>query len=148
MKWVTRWRIKVNRAATAWLVRRFIDPQAEFLFVDPEKVAEVQARQGALGFDAPGARYPHKDDKGRCSFEMLVDEHCSQDGTLKEMARIVHAADFDELGLAPEAAGLVAISQGFPLVSRDDNETVEKAAFVYDALYESLRLRRGGKHSA
>jgi hypothetical protein len=148
VKWVTRRRIKVNRAATAWLVRRFIDQQAEFVFVDPEKVAEVQVQQGALGFDAPGARYPHKDDKGRCSFEMLVDEHRPQDETLKEMAKIVHAADFDESGLAPEAAGLVAISQGFPLVSKDDHDTVEKSGFLYDALYESLRLRRGAKHSA
>jgi hypothetical protein len=146
VKWVTRRRIKVNRAATAWLVRRFIDPHAEFLFVDPESVAQVQVREGAFGFDAPGARYPHQDAKGRCSFEMLVDEHRSEDVTLQEMAKIIHAADFDELGLAPEAAGLVAISHGFPLVSKDDHETVERAAFLYDALYESLKQRDKGGH--
>ena len=139
MKWVTRKRIQVNRAATAWLVRRFIDPQAEFLFVEPGEVAEVQAQQGAIGFDAPGARYPHKDEKGRCSFEDLVDEHCAGDAALKELARIVHGADLNEPGIAPESPGLLSISRGFPLVARDDYETVEKAAFLYDALYASLR---------
>ena len=142
VKWVTRKQIRINRAATAWLVRRFIDPQAEFIFVEPDRVAEVQEREGALGFDAPGARYPHKDERGRCSFEALVDEHCPGDGALQELARIVHAADFNELGLAPEAAGLVALSRGFPMVARDDQETVDKVAFLYDALYASLKQRR------
>jgi len=146
VKWVTRKQIRVNRAATAWLVRRFIDPDAEFFFVEPDRVAEVQAREGARGFDAPDARYPHKDEKGRCSFEMLVDEYCAEDATLKKLARIVHAADFNELALESEAAGLVAISRGFPMVAKDDHETVERAAFLYDALYESLRQsQRGGR---
>jgi hypothetical protein len=144
MKWVTRKRIQVNRAATAWLVRRFVDPQAEFLFVEPDKVAEVQAQQGALGFDAPGARYPHQDAEGRCSFEMLVDEHCAADPALKALARIVHGADLDEPTIAPECLGLLAISCGFPLVAKDDHETVDKTAFLYDALYASLNRRRGG----
>jgi len=144
VKWVTRKRIQVNRAATAWLVRRFIDPQAEFLFVEPEKVAKVQAQQGAIGFDAPGARYPHQDEKGRCSFEGLVDEHCADDAALKELARIVHGADLNEPEIAPESPGLLSISRGFPLVAKDDDETVEKAAFLYDALYASLRRRQGG----
>ena len=69
MRWVTRREIRVNRAATAWLVRRFVDPEAEFLFVAPEEVARVERETGAIGFDAPGARYPHKDASGRCSFE-------------------------------------------------------------------------------
>jgi hypothetical protein len=76
MKWVTPKRIRVNRTATPWLIRRFIDPQAEFLFVEPEQVARVQEQLGAKGFDAPSATYPHKDARGRCSFEALVDEHC------------------------------------------------------------------------
>ncbi len=145
MKWVTRKRIQVNRAATAWLVRRFIDPQAEFLFVEPDKVAEVQEREGALGFDAPGARYPHKDDKGRCSFEALVDERCPDDAALKELARIIHGADLGEPDAAPECAGLLAISRGFPLIAKDDHETVEKTAFLYDALYTALKQRQGGE---
>jgi hypothetical protein len=145
LKWVTRKRIQVNRAATAWLVRRFVDPQAEFLFVEPDKVAGLQVQQGALGFDAPGARYPHQDQQGRCSFEMLVDEHCATDPALKELARIVHGADLDAPETPPESLGLLAISRGFPLVARDDTETVEKVTFLYDALYASLKQRQGGE---
>jgi hypothetical protein len=140
MQWVTRSQIRVNRAATAWLIRRFIDSDAVFVFVEPNEVADVQRRTGAIGFDAPSARYPHKDDRGRCSFEALVEEHRPDDHALREMARIVHSADFKEgLPAVPEAAGLLAISQGFPLVARDDLETVERASFLYDALYAFLQ---------
>jgi len=142
MKWVTRKRIQVNRAATAWLVRRFIDPQAQFVFVEPDEVAGVQASEGALGFDAPGARYPHQDAQGRCSFEALVEERCPGDAALRELARIIHGADLKDLGAAPECPGLLSISRGFPLVARDDHETMEKTAFLYDALYASLNQRR------
>jgi hypothetical protein len=132
----------VNRAATAWLVRRFVDPEAVFRFVEPEAVAGVQAAEGAIGFDAPGATYPHADARGRCSFEALVDEHRADDAALRALARIVRGADFgDQIETTPESAGLRAISQGFPLVARDDHETVERAAFLYDALYAALRAR-------
>jgi hypothetical protein len=142
MTWVTRRGIKVNRAATAWLVRRFIDPDARLVFVEPHEVAEIQHREGAKGFDAPGATYPHQDHKGRCSFEALVEERCADDAALVALARIVRGADFGDLiALTPESAGLRAISDGFPLVARDDHETVEKAAFLYDALYASLHAR-------
>ena len=113
MKWVTRKRIQVNRAATAWLIRRFIDPQAEFLFVEPDQVADIQASEGALGFDAPGARYAHQDGQGRCSFEALVEERCAEDGALKDLARIIHedakafspgaeCTEVDDLSVLPE----------------------------------------------
>jgi hypothetical protein len=111
MLWVTRHTIRVNRAATAWLVRRFVDPSASFCFVEPADVARVQQDQGAIGFDAPGARYPHRDLRGRCSFEALVDEYAPLDHALRELGRIVHLADFPEetagLGRAPspEAGG-------------------------------------------
>ena len=94
MRWVTRRQIRVNRTATAWLVRRFVDHGATFLFVEPEEVAEVERRDGAVGFDAPGARYPHRDEQGRCSFEALVEEHCAGDEALRRLARIVRSADF------------------------------------------------------
>lgn len=111
MNWVTRRSIRVNRTATTWLIRRFIDPQAIFLFVDADQVAEVQRREGAKGFDAPGATYPHKDEKGRCSFEALAEEYCPEDTVLRELARIVRGADFaKEIGLTPESAGLRTIS--------------------------------------
>lgn len=94
MKWITRQRIQVNRTATCWLIRRFLDPEAEIIFVPAEQVASMQAISGATGFDAPGATYPHKDAQGHCSFAALVHEKLTHDPTLLEMARIVQAADF------------------------------------------------------
>ena len=144
MRWVTRRHIRVNRTATAWLIRRFIDSGATFEFTEPELVADVERETGAIGFDAPGARYPHKDSLGRCSFEALVDEHCSSDAALRRLALIVRSADFPEAsGLTAEGAGLRAISRGFPLVSRDDLDTVERASFLYDALYAALKEDAG-----
>ncbi len=138
MRWVTRRHIRVNRTATAWFVRRFVDPAAEFDFVDPAEV-EAAERGGAIGFDAPGARYPHRDERGRCSFEALVEEHRPDDAALRRLAFIVHCADFgDEVHRSPEAAGLRAISSGFPLVTQDDHETLARAAFVYDSLHAAL----------
>jgi hypothetical protein len=143
MKWVTRKQIRVNRVATAWLIRRFIDRPAEFIFVEPAEVAEVQKRENAKGFDAPGATYPHKDAQGRCSFEALVDEFCAADLILKQIARIVRGADFaDETHLTEESVGIRTISQGFPLVTKEDHETVEKASFLYDALYASIKAKQ------
>lgn len=142
MHWVTRKSIRVNRTATAWLVRRFIDPTATFDFVEPEAVAAVERAEGAVGFDAPGARYPHKDARGRCSFRALVEEYFPEDPALMALARIVQGADFpDQIGDSAEAPGLLAISRGFPLVARDDHETVERGGFLYDALYASLQAR-------
>ena len=140
MKWVTRHHARVNRIATAWLIRRFIDPNAEFIFTRPDDVARIQQELGAKGFDAPGAIYPHKDAQGRCSFEALVAEHCSADRALQALARIVHCADFpDAPQTEPAAEGLRAISRGFPLAAKDDHEALAKASFLYDALYLSLR---------
>jgi hypothetical protein len=168
MLWVTRAKIRVNRSATSWLVRRFIDPAASFRFVDPGDVARIQREGGGLGFDAPGAKYPHKDSAGRCSFEVLVEEHLPGDMVLRELARIVRYADFpddssvvqarqtalrlgvfDTISLAGQyrgaavvdAAGLRTIARGFPLVATDDYETLERSGFLYDALYASLRER-------
>jgi hypothetical protein len=140
MKWVTRRRIRVNRAATGWLIRRFLDPAAEILFVAPEEVALLQRREGAIGFDAPGARYPHEDERGRCSFEQLVEERLADDPALRLLARIVHGADFPkDITSTPESAGLRAISDGFPETGRDDADVLERSAFLYDSLYAHLR---------
>jgi hypothetical protein len=126
------------------LIRRFIDPKATFLFVEADQVAEIQRREDAQGFDAPGATYPHKDEQGRCSFEALVVAYRPDDLALQALARIVRSADFpEELSSTPESAGLRAISHGFPLVARDDHQTVEKASFLYDALYAFLNEPRG-----
>jgi hypothetical protein len=172
MLWVTRSKLRVNRAATGWLIRRFLDPDARFCFVAPTQVAGVQAARGGIGFDAPGARYPHRDAGGRCSFEALVEEHCPEDGALRTLARVVHSADFvdpyarsrspdptlalgtfDRVSLTRwnqgpsepfEAAGLRAIAQGFSLVAHDDEEILDRSGFVYDALYATLQRRLAG----
>jgi len=141
MKWITREGIRVNRAATCWLIRRFLDPEAEFVFVPADQVAALQEKAGATGFDAPGATYPHQDAQGLCSFAALVHERLAHDQILLEMARIVQAADIKgQLDDHPAARGLQLISRGFPLVTHDDHETAERAAFVYDALYASIKL--------
>jgi len=140
MKWVTRKRIHVNRTATAWLIRRFLDPRAEILFVEPGDVAAAQHREGAIGFDAPGATYPHRDERGRCSFEALVEEKLPSDLTLARLGRIVHGADFpDEMETTRESAGLWAISQGFGDAGQDDTDILERASFLYDSLYAHLK---------
>lgn len=140
MKWITREQIRVNRTATCWLIRRFLDADAEFIFVPADRVASLQAETGAIGFDAPGATYPHKDAQGLCSFAALVRERLSHDPVLLDVARIVQAADIKgELKDHPAASGLQLISRGFPLVTNEDHETVERASFVYDALYASIK---------
>jgi len=140
MKWVTRKRIHVNRTATGWLIRRFLDPQAEILFVEPEQVVNIQQREGATGFDAPGAAYPHRDDRGRCSFEALAEEKLPGDEALARLGKIVHGADFPaEMDITPESAGLWAISQGFTDVGKDDADILERASFLYDSLYAHLK---------
>src|SRR5947208_13802390 len=130
MKWVTRKRIHVNRTATAWLIRRFIDANAEIIFVEPNEVAALQQRENAIGFDAPGARYPHQDERGRCSFEQLVNEHFPNDAALQRLALIVHGADFPkEIDITPESAGLWATSQAFgDEVAKAAADVVERAS--------------------
>lgn len=140
MKWITREHIRVNRTATCWLIRRFLDEQAEFIFVPAYKVASMQTETGATGFDAPNATYPHKNAQGLCSFAALVRERLAHDPVLLEMARLVQAADIKgQVEDHPAARGLQLISRGFPLVTNDDHETSERAAFVYDALYASIK---------
>jgi hypothetical protein len=140
MNWITRKNIRVNRTATCWLIRRFLDPEAEFIFVSPEEVALIQNETGGVGFDAPDASYPHQDAQGFCSFAALVHERLADDPVLVEMARIVQAADIQgQLDDHPAARGLQLISGGFPLVTKDDSETVARAAFVYNALYASIK---------
>jgi hypothetical protein len=140
MKWITRKQVRVNRTATCWLIRRFLDPEGEFIFAPADDVASMQTQIGATGFDAPGATYPHTDAQGLCSFAALVRERLPGDPVLLEMAEIVQAADIKgELDNHPAARGLQLISRGFPLVTKDDHETAERAAFVYDALYASIK---------
>ena len=144
MHWVTRRGIKINRAATAWLIRRFIDPDATFVFVGGAEVAAEAARLEGVGFHAPGTAYPARDEQGRTPFEALVTDRCADDAVLRAMSVIVRHADAPVPDEVPEAAGLRLITGAFPLIARSDDETVERSTFLYDALYAGLaqRMRR------
>lgn len=135
MKWITRARPKTDRIACPWLIRRFIDPGAEILYVPASEVLAVAAREDGHSFDAPGAEYDHR--ASRCTFEVLVDEFdLGRDPALVRLARIVHAADIDgEVHTDPAGAGLLAIGLGGLDVEPDDHRLLERATFVYDALY-------------
>src|SRR5258706_8715250 len=139
MKWVTRARPKTDRIACPWLIRRFIDPDAEILFVAADEVLDVAAREGGLSFDAKGATYTHRKtaDRERCTFEILIGEHhLGDDPALIRLAKIVHAADVaTDLHTDPLGPGLLAIGQGGLHVEDDDQRLLERGLFVYDALY-------------
>jgi hypothetical protein len=136
MKWVTRENANVDRIACPWLIKRFIDPQAEFLFVSRDQVLETAEREMAHSYDAPGAQYTHRD--GKCSFDVLVEEfNLTGDPALVRLARIVHAADISQdRDTSPEGRGLSAIAHGFALLhGTDDHKKLELETPVYDALY-------------
>jgi hypothetical protein len=134
VKWVTRARPKTDRIACPWLIRRFIDPGAEILYVPTVDVLTVAEREQGHSFDAPDATYDHRD--GLCSFEVLIEDYHLDDPALARLARIVHAADIDsELGSDPAGPGLLAIGLGGLDVETDDHRLLERASFVYDALY-------------
>ena len=135
MKWVTRARPKTDRIACPWLIRRFIDPDAQILYVPSAEVLSVAEREGAQSFDAKGATYTHR--ANACSFEVLIHEfHLESDAALVRLARIVHAADIDEdIHTDQAGAGLLAIGVGGLDVEADDHRLLERASFVYDALY-------------
>ena len=135
MKWVTRARPKTDRIACPWLIRRCIDADAEILYVPAGEVLDLAARENARSFDAPGADYEHRD--GRCTFEVLIDDFgLTDDGALVRLARIVHAADIQsDLDTDAAGPGLLAIGLGGLDVEADDYRLLERATFVYDALY-------------
>ena len=145
MKWITRARPKTDRIACPWLIRRFIDPGAEFVFVPADDVLDVAERDNAISFDAPGARYTHRD--GKCTFEVLIDEHglAENDTALAELARIVHAADIaGEEATHPFGAAVSAIGTAGLDVETDDHRLLDRGMFVYDALYAWCRRNSAG----
>ena len=137
-KWVTRERPKTDRIACPWLIRNFIDPEAEFLYVPADRVLVVAAQEGAHSYDAPDAQYTHRD--GLCSFEVLVEEYAIEDRAVRLLARIVHGADIaDDRDATPQSRGLLAIAEGFHLLELDDLSQLELSLPVYDALYAWCR---------
>jgi hypothetical protein len=148
MKWVTREDAKVDRIACPWLIRKFVDPDAEFLFVPADEVMSVARREGAIPYDDPGVELGHVD--GRCSFESILHKYgLGNDPALVELAKIVHAADVEaDIDTSPEGRGLQAIAKGFSLLhGRDDHRKIALESPMYDALY-AFCLERAKRKAA
>jgi len=138
MKWVTRSHVHVDRVACPWLVRRFVDSAAEFLFVPAGQIEQVARQEGAIVFDAPGAELGHHGDQ--CSFDAIIAQYALKDKALVRMAKIVRAADTGHYEAESPAAGLEAIAVGFSLRYPDDHENLRRQFEVYDSLYAWCRL--------
>jgi len=147
MKWITRERVKVDRVACPWLIRKFVDPEAEFLFVPKDEVLETARREGAIPFDVEGVELGHH--SGECSFEAILHKHgLDSDPALVLLGKIVNGADTDNsLWNQPEGPGLAAVAEGFRhLGFRDDHELNHAEWIVYDALYAYCReMVRAGR---
>lgn len=145
MRWITRERPKIDRIACPWLIKRFIDAEAEFLFVPPDRVGRVAEETGAIPYDVAGVELSHVGP--RCSFDAFIEKYGVQDPHVGELAVIVRAADTDRLDLAPQAAGLLAISLGMSHNFPDDHEMLGYGFVIYDALYAWLAHVRAERHS-
>ncbi|PYO33897.1 MAG: chromate resistance protein [Gemmatimonadetes bacterium] len=145
MKWITRERPKIDRVACPWLIARFIDRDAEFVFAPPSEVKRLAAETGAIPFDVEGVELSH--DGPLCSFDALLAKYQLDDPSLQELAVIIRGADTARLDLAPQAAGLLAISLGLSHNFRDDHEQLRHGFVIYDALYAWSRHVRGETHT-
>ncbi len=140
MKWVTRSHVHVDRVACPWLISRFIDSEAEFIFVPKSQVEQVVKETGAIPYDAPNVELGHKD--GKCSFESIIEKYGLTDPALLRLAKIVHAADIEsDLPTDDIAPGLEAIAVGYSLRFPNDTENLSRQFDVYDALYAWCRLQ-------
>ncbi|MBW7882536.1 MAG: chromate resistance protein [Caldilineaceae bacterium] len=140
MKWVTRSHVHVDRVACPWLISRFIDSEAEFLFVPRDNISKVVAESGAIPFDVPGVELGHHN--GKCSFEIIIERYGLTDPALLRLAKIVHAADIaEDIDADPLARGLEAIAVGYSLRFPNDLENLSRQFDVYDALYAWCRLQ-------
>lgn len=145
MRWVTREHPKIDRVACPWLIARFIDDHPEFLFVPPADVRRVAEETGAIPFDVEGVRLTHEG--LNCSFDALLDEYKLHDAVLDDIALIVRGADTARLDLAPQAAGLLAISLGLSRLFPNDHEMLAHGFVVYDALHAWRRDVHGETHT-
>jgi len=144
MKWVTRERPKIDRIACPWLIARFIDPQAEFLYVPADQVLKVAEATGAIPYDIPGVEYGHVGEL--CSFDAFLRLHDLTDPALLQLAVIVRGADTGRLDLAPQCAGLMAQSLGLSALYADDHAMLKQGMVMYDAYYAWLRQAHGESH--
>ena len=145
MKRITRERPKIDRIACPWLITRFIDKAPEFLFVPADKVMLEAQATGATPYDVPGVEYTHVGDD--CSFDTFIKKHQLDDPALQQLAVIVRGADTDRLDLAPQCAGLLAISLGLSRNFADDHEMLRHGLVMYDALYAWCGHRRAETHT-
>jgi hypothetical protein len=145
MKWITRSHVHVDRVACPWLITRFIDSEAEFLFVSKSKVMEIAEKEGDIPFDTPGAHLHHRDDL--CTFDVIINEYGLTDKALLRMAKVINAADTNRPEADPLAAGVEAIAVGYGLRFPDDRENIKRQFEVYDALYAWCRLDEAGGKS-
>ena len=145
MDWITRQRPKIDRVACPWLITRFVDPDAAFHFVPPAQVRERAAATGAIPFDVEGVELSHEGPL--CSFDAVLKKYGLTDPALEEVARIVRGADTARLDLAPQCAGLLAISLGLSHLFTDDHEMLRHGFVMYDALYAWVRFARGETHT-
>lgn len=135
MKWVTREKAKVDRIACPWLIKNFIDKEAEFFYVPADQVLTVAEKEQATSFDAPDAQFTHTPD-GKCTFESLVEHYKITDPAIQKLAKVVHGADVSkDITITPQSAGLQTIAEGFRLIAKDDHDNIAKQFAVYDALY-------------
>jgi hypothetical protein len=138
MKWITRSHVHVDRVACPWLITRFIDSDAEFLFVPKSKVMEIAGKEGAIPFDTPGATLHHRGDL--CTFDVIIKDYELTDKALLRMAKVINAADTNRFEADLLSAGFEAIAVGYGLRYPDDLENIERQFEVYDALYAWCRL--------
>ncbi len=140
MKWVTRSHVHVDRVACPWLIKRFVDDQAEFIFVTRELVMETAKRENAIPFDVKGVELGHKD--GHCSFVSIMEKYKITDPTIKKLAEIINAADTGHPEASEYAAGMELIARGFSIMYPDDMKNLEEQFKVYDAVYAALKAEK------
>jgi len=138
MKWVTRQHVSVDRTACPWLIRKFVDPRAEFIFVPVEQIQKVAKREKAIPFDAPAVELGHHGDK--VSFDAIIEKYKINDPAVLELAKIVRAVDTHHPEASPEGPGLKALVAGTVTLAKDDNEAVAKTSQIYDAFYTNCKL--------
>ncbi len=139
MKWVTREKAKVDRIACPWLIKKFVDTKAEFLFVPVDRVLQVANEQSAIPFDAPNVELGHHGEE--CSFDAIIHKYSLKDAALLEVAKVVRGADTKNSDLTQESPGLNSIAEGFRIMTKDDYENISKQWPVYDALYAFFKAK-------
>lgn len=145
MKWITRERPKIDRIACPWLIKNFVDANAEFIFVPKEAVFTKAKELDAIPYDIPGAEYSHEGEY--CTFDYIIKKHNVHDEAVEQIALIVRGADTDSFTLAPQAAGLWAISAGLSYNYKDDNEQLAIGMKLYDALYSWAKYVHDERHT-